>query len=154
MSDQAKPQSLKTMSDGQAPITSKFEYDETPYLGDKSFATPTNTNMYNRMRPGQVAIGTNVYNPQPSDIEQERIFGERRYKEKVDPESIHVVRQKMHDQAQEIEKMQAMIAAFLAAQSGVKPAEPVVEVVPEPEPVEPQASNVAKRKPSKPRRKR
>jgi len=161
----AKPIAVRRMSDGSSPTGSSYEFDGgKEYMGDKSYATPMNTGMYSFVKPGQIALGTTIYNPQPSDIEQERIFGERKYNEKPNPESPVVMRQRVNDQAAalesqavEIESLKGMMAAFIAAQSSAKPAAveaaPVDaysdEVPPDAEPVESaqEAKQSPKRKP-------
>lgn len=149
---EAKAQRLNTMSDGKAPISTRFEYDETPYIGDKRFATPTNRNIYNTLRPGQVVLGTTVYNPQPSDIEQERVFGKREYNEKPQPESLHVTRQRLHDQELEIQELRSTLKAFMSGMATQVPAKPSAPVA-VPEPVA-AAPNVLDRTPTKHKRKR
>lgn len=153
--DPMKPTSVGTMSDGSAAVGGSFEFDGgKAYMGDASYATPQNTGMYNFIKPGQRILGTTVYNPKPEDPQQEAMYGERRYHEKPDPKSANAMRQTIDEQAQKIDRLESMMAAFLSAQGGGK-----TEAKAEPEPVvadeAPQAAaNIATRTPTKTRRQR
>ncbi len=111
------------MNDGSYPVGSRSEeLDETPYIGDKSYATPTNMGMYQTLKKGQIVDRTTVYNPQPSDKEVEAVHGEKLYNPRPNPESPAAQQKKLATQAAEISELKGQMTALLAALNSNKPA--------------------------------
>ncbi len=110
------------MSDGNYPIGSRSEeLDETPYVGDKSYATPINMGMYQTLKKGQIVDRTTVYNPQPSDKEVEAVHGEKKYNPRPNPESPKAMQAKLASQTAEISELKGQMTALLAALNSNKP---------------------------------
>ncbi len=122
----------RPMADKSAPVGTAGELDSSKYIDD-SFITPEKMNVGLHMKSRQRRIRETVFNPSPSDVEEEAIHGKRVYKEAVVPDSPKQMREKQTEQTAQIDKLTALVDVLIKdrgkAQAPAEPTEPVEESV-------------------------